>query len=92
MSLSPYSPLLDNSSWREMVLARIGGTTNGMVEVQRQEDFSNREGSQGHVLGGDAGEGTEEGPKWVTHGKKMVQKDDQEVTEFHSGHCGWSLS
>ena len=24
--------------------------------------------------------------------EKMVQKDDQEVTEFLSSHCGWSLS
>lgn len=46
----------------------------GVVEVQRQEDFSNREGTQGHVLGGDIGEGTEEGLKWVTHGKKWYRK------------------
>ena len=45
-----------------------------MVEVQQQEDFSNREGTQGHVLGGDVGEGTEEGLKWVTHGKKWYRK------------------
>lgn len=62
-----------------------------MVEVQQQEDFSSHEGTQKHVLGGDAGEGTEEGLKWVTW-KKMVQKDYQEVIEFHLSHCGWLLS
>lgn len=46
----------------------------GWLRFNDRRTFPASEGSQGHVLGGDAGEGTEEGPKWVTHGEKMVQK------------------
>ena len=76
MSLSPYSP-----PPRQIALEGNGCQPgleglhfNGMVEVQQQEDFSNHEGTQGHVLGGDVGEGTEEGLKWVTRGKKWYRK------------------